>query len=194
MWIVLSIPMRLQFSTRFPLISDIHYWEIEQKQLLAGHEDKIILRKIVFDDNNQEWKSRSSLGQTCSRPLLLFLSQFFVILFIIIGCFRTIHLSKTFDELTLWVVILCSAPGYILFFTKPLNKPTFTKNGFFISLIGPSKTGKSQLNYNWLKMERFNQILTKPFFYQHSQPVNDGMQKEIDNLISRLWKVWTLNL
>ena len=77
-------------------------------------EDKINLDKIVFDDNNQERKSWSGLGQTCSRSLIVFLSQLFVILLIIFGCFWGIHLSKTCDETTVWVGILCSAAGYIL--------------------------------------------------------------------------------
>ena len=37
--------------------------------------DKINLDKIVLDDNNQERKSWSCLGQTCSRLLIVFLSQ-----------------------------------------------------------------------------------------------------------------------
>ena len=42
-------------------------------------EDKVFLDKIVFDDNNQERKSWSFLGQTCSRSMIVFLSQLFVI-------------------------------------------------------------------------------------------------------------------
>ena len=72
------------------------------------------LGKIVFDDNNQERKSWACLGQTCSRSLIVFLSQLFVIALIIFGCFWRIHLSKTCDESTVWVGILCSAAGYIL--------------------------------------------------------------------------------
>ena len=40
-------------------------------------EDKIILDKTVFDDNNQESKSCSCLGQTCSRSLIVSLSPNF---------------------------------------------------------------------------------------------------------------------
>ena len=58
-------------------------------------EDKIYLDKIVFDDNNEERKSWSCLGQTCSRSLIVFLFHFFVVLLIIFGCFWRIHLSKT---------------------------------------------------------------------------------------------------
>ena len=58
------------------------------------------LGKNVFDNNNQARKSRACLGQTCSRSLIVFLSQLFVILLIIFGCFWRIHLSKTCDEST----------------------------------------------------------------------------------------------
>ena len=81
---------------------------------MTDQEDNINLDKIVFDDNNQERKSWACLGQTCSRSLIVFLSQLFVILLIIFGCFWRIHLSKNCDESTVWVGILCSAAGYIL--------------------------------------------------------------------------------
>ena len=64
-----------------------------------------------------------------------------------------------------------------------MNKLVFTKNRVFISLVGPSETGKSQLIYNWLKIgtfqPKFDMIY---FFYQHSQLLYDVMQKEIKNL------------
>ena len=77
-------------------------------------EDKTNLDQNVFDDNNQERKSWSSLGQTCSRLWIVFLSQVFVILLITSGCFWRIHLSKTCDESTVRVGILCSAARYVL--------------------------------------------------------------------------------
>ena len=81
---------------------------------MTDQEENVNLGKTVFDDNNQERKSWSCLGQTCSRSLIVFLSQLFVILLIIFGCFWRIQLSKTCDESTVWVGILCSAAGYIL--------------------------------------------------------------------------------
>ena len=77
-------------------------------------EEKIDLGKIVFDDNNQGRNFWSCLGQTCSRSLIVFFSQLSVILLIIFGCFRRIHLSKVCDEATVWVANLCSAAGYNL--------------------------------------------------------------------------------
>ena len=64
-----------------------------------------------------------------------------------------------------------------------MNKLFSTKNRVFISLVGPSETGKSKLIYSWLKIGTFQQKFDKIyFFYQHSQPLYDVMQKEIENL------------
>ena len=81
---------------------------------MPDHTDNMNLDEIVFDDHNVERRSWSCLGQTCSRSLIVFLSQFFVILLIVCGCFWRIHLAKTCDESTVRVGILCSAAGYIL--------------------------------------------------------------------------------
>ena len=74
---------------------------------MTDEEDNINLGKFVFDDNNQERRS-------CSRSLIVFLSQLFVILLIFFGCFWRIHLSETSDESTVWVEIFCSAAENIL--------------------------------------------------------------------------------
>ena len=64
-----------------------------------------------------------------------------------------------------------------------MNKLISTKNRVFISLVVPSETGTSQLVYNWLKVGTFQPKFDKIyFFYQHSQPLYDVMQKEIENL------------
>ena len=64
-----------------------------------------------------------------------------------------------------------------------MNKLISTKIRVFISLVGPSETGKSQLIYNWLKNGTFQPKFDKIyFFYQHSQPLYDVMQKEFENL------------
>ena len=64
-----------------------------------------------------------------------------------------------------------------------MNNVISTKNRVFIPLVDPSETGKLQLIYNWRKIgtfqPKFDQIY---FFYQHSQPLYDAMQKEIENL------------
>ena len=64
-----------------------------------------------------------------------------------------------------------------------MNKLISTKNRVFISLVAPSETRKSQLIYNWLKIGTFQPKFDKIyFFYQHSQPLYDVLQKEIENL------------
>ena len=63
-----------------------------------------------------------------------------------------------------------------------MNKLISTKNKVFISLVGPSETGKSLLIHNWLKIGTFQPKFDKIyFFYQHSQPLYGAMQKEIEN-------------
>ena len=63
-----------------------------------------------------------------------------------------------------------------------MNKLISTKNRVFLSLVGPSETGKSQLLYNWLKIGTFQPKFDKIyFFYQHSQPLYDVIQTEIEN-------------
>ena len=64
-----------------------------------------------------------------------------------------------------------------------MNKLISTKNRVFISLVGPSETGKSQLIYNWLKIGTFQPKIEKIYFFnKHSQPLYGVMQKEIENL------------
>ena len=66
---------------------------------------------------------------------------------------------------------------------KAMNKIISTKNRVVISVVGPSKTGNSQLIYNWLKIGTLQPKLdTIYFFYQHSQLLYDVVQKEIENL------------
>ena len=50
-------------------------------------------------------------------------------------------------------------------------------------MVGPSETGESQPIYNWLKNGTFQSKFDKNYFsHQHSQPLYDVMQKEIENL------------
>ena len=80
-----------------------------------------------------------------------------------------------------WNFVQCGRIHFTL--SKIINKLISTKNRVFISLVGPSETGKSQLIYNWLKIGTFQPKFDKNyFFYQQSQPLYDVMQKEIENL------------
>ena len=68
-------------------------------------------------------------------------------------------------------------------FAKITNKLISTKNRVFISLVVPSETGESQFVYNWLIIGTFQPKFDKIyFFYQHSQPLYDVMQKDFESL------------
>ena len=63
-----------------------------------------------------------------------------------------------------------------------MNK-LITKHRVFISLVGPSETGKSQVIYNWLKIGTFQPTFDKIYFFnQHSHPRYDVMQNENENV------------
>ena len=81
---------------------------------MPDHTDNINLDEIAFDDQNDKKRLWFCSRQACSRFLIVFLSQFFIILLIICDCFWRKHLAKTRDESTVWIGILCSAAGYIL--------------------------------------------------------------------------------
>ena len=82
---------------------------------MTEHTDKgLNLGNFVFDDNNQERQAWKCFGQTCNRSLVVFLSQFFVILVILVCCIVRIKLATTCEETTVWIAILSSTVGYIL--------------------------------------------------------------------------------
>ena len=80
---------------------EIVFWNIERTKQMTGQEENVNLGKSVFDENNQERKSWACLGQTCSRSWFVCLSQLFVILLIIFGCFWRFPYWKTWDESTM---------------------------------------------------------------------------------------------
>ena len=82
---------------------------------MTEHTDNgLNLGNFVFDDNNQERQSWKCFRQTCNRSLVVFLSQFFVILLILACCIVRITLAETCEETTVWIAILSGTVGYIL--------------------------------------------------------------------------------
>ena len=73
---------------------------------MNDQEDYIKLGKNIFDNDNQGRKEWACLGQSCSKPLIVYFSQFFVIFLKIFGWFWRSNLSKTCDESKIWVGIL----------------------------------------------------------------------------------------
>ena len=60
-----------------------------------------------------------------------------------------------------------------------MNKLILTENRVFVSLVGPSETGKTQRIYIWLKIGTFHSKFNKIYFFnQHSQLFYDVMQKK----------------
>ena len=62
-----------------------------------------------------------------------------------------------------------------------MNTLISTINCVFISLVGPSETGKSQFTYNTLKNGTFLPKCDKiHFFHQHSQTFHDVLPRNIE--------------
>ena len=60
-----------------------------------------------------------------------------------------------------------------------MNKIISTKERFFISLVGPSGSGKSHLIFYWLKIGTYQPAFDKfIYFYQHYQPLHSQMQRK----------------
>ena len=131
---------------------------------MTDQEVNIILGEIVFDDNNQERRSWDCLGQTCSRSVIVFLSQLF--------CHFPNHLwlllenspfKKTRRINCLGIFVQCGRIHFTL--AKVLNTLISTKNRVSISLVGPSETRKSHLVYNWQKIGTFQPKLDEIYFF-----------------------------
>ena len=63
-----------------------------------------------------------------------------------------------------------------------MNKLISTKNRVFISLVGPSETGKSQLIYNRLKIGTIQPKFDKIYFFINILNLFTMLCKKIENL------------
>ena len=64
-------------------------------------------------------------------------------------------------------------------FSKAMNKIISTKERVFISLVGPSGSGKSHLVFEWLKIGTIQPKFDKIFyFHQHYQPLYEQMHRK----------------
>ena len=147
---------------------------------MTDHTDKgLQLGNFVIDDNNQERQSWKCFGQTCNRSLVVFLSQFFVILLILACCIVRIKLAETCEEITVWIANFVEYSWIYFTFSKIMNKIISTKERVFISLVGPSGSGKSQLIHDWLVFGTFQPEFDKIYyFYQHLQSLYGLMSKK----------------
>ena len=162
------------------LLFKIQYWKPERTGQITQQEDSIFLDKNVFDSNNQEWKSWSCLRQTCFSYLVVFSSQLFVGSLVAFEQFIfqklvTSHLVG-WESCVVQLSTNCQNQDYE-------NNFLSTKKTVFMSLVGPSEAGKSQIFYNWLKIGTFKTNFDQTnFFNQHLQPHSNAMQKKIDFL------------
>ena len=119
---------------------------------MTDQKDKNNLGKVVFDDNSQERKSWFCLGQTCSRSLIVFLSQLFDILLIISGCFWRIHVLKTCDN-QLFGLEFCAVRQDIFYPHQDNEQVNFYKKSslFFMGCSVRTRKNKAnlQLAINW---------------------------------------------
>ena len=80
---------------------------------MTDQEDNIKLRKIVYDEINQEKKSWFCFGPTCSRSLIIFVPIFCHFVEYLSLVWRIYH-QKFRDESNLGMRFLRSATGYFL--------------------------------------------------------------------------------
>ena len=155
---------------------------------MTDQEDKLKLDKIVFDDNNQERKTWTCLGHSCSRSLIVCLSQFFVILLNICSCFWRIDLSETCDVQKLFVWEFCVVQQDRLYPHPDFEQVNFYKKSRLHDIGRYVPDGKVTI---YLQLAQQRKLSTKIwenyFYYQHSHPLYDVMEKR--SKISRLFNM-----
>ena len=149
---------------------------------MTDQAKNINLGKIVFDDNNQERKSWNCLGQTCSRSLIVFLSQILSFCWLSLVAFGEFTFEKlvTNQQFGLESCVLRQDTFYL----HQDYEQTITYKKSCLYFIGWSL--RNWKNAAYLQLAKNWKISTKVWqnllFYQHSQPLYDVMQKEIENL------------
>ena len=112
------------------------------------------------------------------RSLLVLLYQFCAIVLMLVCAIVRIMLSTTCEETTVLGGYLIKYSRFYSSFSKTINKKISSKEWVFISLVGPSESGKSHLIFDWLKLDFLKPAFDKIFyFYQHYQPHYNQMQK-----------------
>ena len=128
---------------------------------MTDHEDKAYSRQNCFW-RQQSWRKLwSCLLETCSRSLIVLVPNFlsFCCLFLMASG-GSIHLSKTCDQSTVWLGVLCSAAGCFLPSTR-LWTSYFLQN--VVTLYHWSALPRREvhnLSINGSKMEVFEQKLS----------------------------------
>ena len=107
----------------------------------------------------------------------MFLSQFFVILLKIFGCFWRFHLSKTCDEFNAWLGFLCSAALYVLLSPRLWTSYFLQKIAYlYLWLVSPRRESH---NLFTIGSKKFRQKFT---FFNNIPDTLCVMQEEIEIL------------
>ena len=78
----------------------------------------------------------------------------------------------------------CVVQQSTVHFRQHHERVNFYKSMCLYIVVGSNRDGKVNFFYNWLKIGTFQPKFDKIyFFYQHSQPLYDVMQKKIGNLV-----------
>ena len=116
---------------------------------MTDQEDNINLGKIVFHDNVK----RGNLGPVWDKPVpdrrLCFCLNFLSFCWSSLDAFGEFTFYKLVTN-QLFGLEFCALRQDTFYFHQYYEQINFHKNRVFISLVGPSETGKLQFIYNWL--------------------------------------------
>ena len=85
------------------------------------------------------------------------------------------------------IFVYCSRIHFTI--TKTINKLISTITRFFISLVGSSETVNTQLVYNWLKIETFQQKFDKNYFFINT-PSRRYAKRDWNSSVCSRCKLW----
>ena len=134
-------------------------------QQITDREDNNNLDQIVFDDNNQEGNSWACLEQSCSRSLIVFLSQLFVVLLIVLVAFGEPILQK-FVTNPLFGWEICAVQQDAFCPHQDYEQVNFYKKSRLYSIGRTLRDGKVTFHLQLAqKGNLLNQIMTKFIFF-----------------------------
>ena len=113
---------------------------------------------------------RANLGPVCDKPVpdrwLCFCPNFLSFCWSSLDVFGEFT-SQNFVTNQLFRLEFCAARQDTFYPHQDYEQVNFYKNRVFISLVGPSEIGKSQLVYNWLKIRTFQANFDKIYFFNN---------------------------
>ena len=149
---------------------------------MTDQEDNINLGKIFFNDNNQERKFGPVWDKLVPDRWLCFCPNFLSFCLSSLVAFGKFTFQKLVRN-QLFGLEFCAVRQDTFYPHQDYEQIKFYKKSSLYFLVGPSETGKTKPNYNWLKIgtcqPKFDNFY---FFYQLCQPLYDVMQKEMENL------------